>query len=155
MAPRLRILVATLGAVLALPALAGDCPQGVKDAAMKAHPAAQIVACKQEQEDGSVQYSVKLVGKGGEKLELDVSSDGQVLLTEEYVALDAVPPAILKSLKTKHPNAKLQKAEKLTDADGEVTYEIVFGSGDERESATFDMNGNLVEEEEEEEEGQE
>ncbi len=146
-----RYAVLTMALVLAVamwvPAVAGDCPAGVTAAAMKAHPDAKIDGCKKETEEGKVQYSVKLTGNAGEKLELDVSPEGQILLTEEPVAVNTLPPAVLQGLKAKHPDAKPERAVRQTGADGKVTYEIAFHVGKEKKEDTFDANGAFVEEE--------
>ena len=142
-----RILVAVIVVAFPVPVLAADCPSSVKSAAVKAHPDAKVVACKMEKEKGNVQYEVKLAGKGGKKLELDISPDGQILLTEEVVPLDTLPAAVLQGFQAKHPGAKPQRAEKQTVADGKISYEIAFQSGTARKEDTFAADGTFVEEE--------
>lgn len=126
---------------------AGDCPVAVSTAARKAHPGATVQACKQEHENGTTQYEVKLDGKGGERIELDVSPEGNILLTEEVVSLATVPPAVVSALQSKYAGAAPKRAEKQTAADGKVTYELAFSAGGKKKEATFTADGTFVEEE--------
>jgi uncharacterized membrane protein YkoI len=102
--------------------------------------------CKQETEDGKLQYEVKITLKDGKRMELDVDPAGKILLTEEYVELAAVPAAVMSTLATKFPGAKATRAEKQTASDGKVTYEIAFGAGEAKKEATFTADGAMVEE---------
>src|SRR5436309_8041252 len=70
------------------------CPSPVKDAAQKAYPSSKVTACKEEKEKGKVQYEVKLETKEAKKVELDISPEGAVLVTEEEVATRSVPKAV-------------------------------------------------------------
>ena len=151
------VVVASASAVaMVLPASAKECPPPVKAAVEKAHPGATVVGCKEENEDGVVQYAVKIAIKDGKNLAMDVSPEGKVLSMEERVALNQVPAAVMESLTEKYPGAKATSVEKQTGADGKVVYEIVFESGKEKKSAVFYSDGALAEEEEEgEEEGDE
>lgn len=125
----------------------GECPAAVKSAAVKAHPDASVTACKLEKEHGKTQYEVKLTGKAGEKLELDVSPDGNILLTEEYVDVKSVPPAVMDAFHGKYAGATLTRAEKQTAADGKVAYELAFAASGKKKEATFTSDGGFVEEE--------
>jgi hypothetical protein len=125
-----------------------DCPSVVKDAAEKAYPSSKTTGCKQENEKGKVQYEVKLVTKEAKKLELDISPEGSVLLTEEVVAMDSVPKGVMSAFDTKYPKMKAARAEKQTKADGTVTYEIAWKDAKgKKHEATFKEDGSFVEEE--------
>ena len=148
---RTRVLVVVAALGLVSPVFATECPPTIKAAIEKAHPGPKNLACKEEKEEGKLQYEVKITGKDGKEMELDVSPEGKILLTEEQVALDRVPAAVTKSLMAKYHDAKATAAEKQTNAGGKVAYEIAFESGKEKKEATFTADGTLVEEEEEEE----
>src|SRR5262245_21262753 len=77
------------------------CPKAVTEAATKAHPQAKITSCKLEKEN---LYEV-IVKDGGKALALNVTADGRITLTEEPVALEAVPPAVMKSFVERYPKA--------------------------------------------------
>jgi uncharacterized membrane protein YkoI len=126
---------------------ASDCPPAVKAGVEKAHPGAKIESCKEEKEDGKVQFEVKIETKDGKKLELDVSPAGEVLETEEAIKLDAVPAKVMDAFKKKYPHATARGAEKQTKADGKVFYEIAFEDGKAKREASFAADGTFEEEE--------
>jgi len=141
----------TLAAVvlLAVPlsaAAKGACPAAVKTSVYKAYPDAKIRSCKRETHDGKTQYEVKLRA-GGKGLELDVSPDGAILLTEEKIELAAVPAVVTSAFSARYPKATATLAEKQTAADGKVTYELAFKSGGKTKETTFDSAGGFVSEE--------
>ena len=125
---------------------AKECPPAVRAAVVKAHPGAQIAACKEETEQGKLQYEVNITTKQGKKMDIDVSPEGTILLTEVPVTGTAVPDAVMKALDAKYPGAKVLEAMKQTAADGKVSYELSFKSGNERNEQTFISDGTLVEE---------
>jgi hypothetical protein len=126
----------------------GACPPAVTRATQKAHPSSKITACKQENEKGKVQYEVKLETKEAKKLELDVSPEGSILLTEEAVAVDSVPRAVMTAFTAKYPQMKAASADKQTKSDGSVSYEIAWKDAKgKRHEATFSEKGPFLEEE--------
>jgi hypothetical protein len=147
----MRLTPGTLGALMALaftvPVSASPCPANVTEVVLKAHVGAVVNACKQETEYGKVQYEVKITAKDGKRMELDVDPGGTILLTEEHIELAAVPSSVMTAFAAKFPGAKATRAEKQTEADGKVTYEIAFGEGAARKEATFTADGGAVEEE--------
>lgn len=145
--PKGLAMAVILRASASLVSAASECPPAVKAAAMKAHPDATVSACKEETEHGKTQYEVKLTGKAGQKLELDVAPDGSILLTEEYVDLNSVPPTVISAFHGKYAGATPTRAEKQTTADGKVSYELAFSAGGKKKEATFTSDGTFVEEE--------
>lgn len=147
----MRWIPGTLGAAavlaLAVPALASPCPAKVTDAVLQAHAGAVIKECKQETEDGKLQYEAKITSKDGKPMELDIDPGGTILLTEESVELAAIPPAVMAGFAAQFPGAKPTRAEKQTASDGKVTYEVRIGAGAAKKEATFTADGALVEQE--------
>jgi hypothetical protein len=147
----MKVHAAAFATIIALsslvPLAAAECPPAVAAAAQRVHPDATIASCKQEQEHGKTQFEVKLASKDGKAVELDVAPDGTILLTEQYVAISDVPPAVMKAFAAKYGAAKPTKAEMQTAADGKVTYEIAFAAGTKKKEATFASDGAFVEEE--------
>lgn len=133
---------------LALPALASSkpCPTAVRDAVMKAHPAARLKNCKPEKDNGKLQYEVK-ISTGGKQIELDLTPEGALLQTEEKVPLGTVPAAVLSGFRAKYAATRPVAAEKQTKADGKITYEVAFERDGKRREATFTDGGAFVEEE--------
>lgn len=123
------------------------CPEPVKAGALKTYPAAKISSCKQEKENGKIQYEVRLKTGDERKLELDIDPEGAILLTEEKVAAQSVPKAALSAFEAKYPRAKVSGAEKQTKPDGTPTYELAFKKDGKSHEATFDEQGRFVEEE--------
>jgi hypothetical protein len=147
----MRLIQGIIGAAavfaLATPASASPCPANVTDAVLHAHAGAVVNECKQETEDGELQYEVKITLKDGKHMGLDVDPAGKILQTEEYVEIAAVPAAVMTAFATKFPGAKATRAEKQTASDGKVTYEIRYGAAAAKKEATFTADGALVEEE--------
>src|SRR5947208_1770305 len=111
-------------ALLLAPGLAAAqpaCPAAVTDAVQKAYSSSRMTACKQEKEKGKVQYEVKIMTKEETHLELDVSPEGSILLTEQEVPSAAIPKGVMAAFHAKYPKTKAAKAEKQTQADGTVT----------------------------------
>ena len=146
----MRSIVLAAAAVLAfssqVPVMASECPTVVTAAALSAHAGASVTACKQEREHGATRYEVKLATGTG-PIELDVSPEGKILLTEESVAVADVPRAVLAAFDAKHAGAQPTRAEKQTAGDGKVTYEIAFSVGSKKKESTFTAEGVLLEEE--------
>ena len=124
-----------------------ECRASVKAAVEKAHLGGKLHTCKQEKEDGRVQYQVKLEEKTGQKLEIDVTPDGTILQTEEKVSVDSLPATVSKAFATKYPKAIPKRAEQQTHGDGKVSYEIAFATDKGHKEATFSEGGQFMEEE--------
>lgn len=149
----MRLHYMAIASVIALssvaPLAASDCPPAVTAAVQKAHAGATVASCKQEQEKGKTQFEVKLAAKDGKKMEIDVSPDGRILMTEETVALSDVPSAVMNAFAAKYGAAKPTRAESQTTADGKVSYELAFPVAGKKKmkEATFTSEGSFVEEE--------
>jgi uncharacterized membrane protein YkoI len=135
--------------LLAAPAYADAppaCPAAVTTGVNKAFPRSTIGTCKAEHEHGKDFFEVKLTKANGDKVELDIAPNGDVLQVEEKIAADALPDAVKKAFAAKYPKAKTTGAEKQT-AGKEVRYEIAFQTDKGRKEATFAADGTFVEEE--------
>ena len=123
------------------------CPNSIYEAARGAYPSSRVSACKEEREEGRVQYEVKLIHGNEGAIELDVSPEGVVLQTETVVAVGQVPSEITKAFNLKYPNTRVTRAERQTKRDGAVTYELAFAVHGKKHEATFKQDGTLLEEE--------
>jgi len=139
-------LVLCISAGVAL-ASSNTCPEAVRAAITKAHPASTIDSCKKEVEKGVTLYEVKVTRKQASKIELDVAPDGKILQTEENVSLASVPKAVMDGFTAKYKGAKATAAEKQIKADGSIQYELKFGAGKQRKEVTFSESGKFLEEE--------
>ena len=145
-------LVLALVAMSALPigadaAPGPTCPAAVTSAVAKAFPKSRVTRCKAEREEGRDQFEARLTRADGGKLEVDVSPDGKILQTEEKIAVDRVPAAVMTAFAARYPHAKVSSAEKQTPATGEASYELAFASDHGRKEVTFTESGKFVEEE--------
>ena len=123
------------------------CTATVVQAIDKAFPKASIASCKLEHEKGRDQYEVKATKADGAKIEVDVGTDGKILLVEEKIPVDKIPPAVAKAFAAKYPTAKVETAERQTPATGTPTYELAFASEKGRKEATFTADGKFIDEE--------
>ena len=123
------------------------CPGPVLAAVERAFARSTISSCKTEREHGREQLEVKVVKADGAKVEVDVSPDGELLQTEETIALDQVPAAVMKAFAAKYAQAKVTTAEKQTPASGAPSYELGFATAKRRRAATFQQDGTFVAEE--------
>jgi hypothetical protein len=126
---------------------ASDCPPAVAAAVQKAHAGVAIASCKQEKENGTAEFEVKLVETAGKRIELDVAPDGTILMTEQSVAVGDVPAAVMKAFAAKYGATAPARAEMQTSAEGTITYELAFPAGTKNKEATFALDGSFVEEE--------
>ena len=121
------------------------CPEAISGAVQTAYPESKISSCKQEKEDGKIQFVVSLASKTAGNVELDLDTTGSILLTEQIVPVDSVSKGAMSGFKSKYPGVKISRAEKQTKPDGSVTYELSFQDKNKKHDATFRQNGEFVE----------
>jgi len=134
---------------LALPALADDdCPPTVKKAVEKTFPGSQMKKCETETKDGKQMYEVKLKTKDGATTKMDLDPAGVVLMTQQYVAVQAVPTVVMKTFHTKYPEPdyKVTKTEKWTYPDGRTTYRVTYSGAKGQKTVVYTNEGTYVEE---------
>ncbi len=140
----LRILLSA--SLAALPGLAGadtTCPAAVTDAAKKAFPAATITKCIAENSS----FVVKMQNKDKSIVELDISANGEIEQIEQVVPIASLPVAVTNAFAAKYAKATILKAEKQTQADKSVRFEVAFKADKGVKEATFKEDGTFVEEE--------
>ena len=128
-------------------AAAPACPVAVTTSIAKEFPGATTRSCTAEHEDGRDQYEVKIEKSGGEKVEIDVTSDGAILQTEQVIPLDQIPARVMTAFGAKYPGAKATRAEKQMRTGKGAFYEIKFAAEPKAKEATFAEDGTFVEEE--------
>lgn len=142
--PFAAFILATLALAPGLVA-AEKCPAVVIDALKQAYPDGKLTRCVAETERGQKQFEAK-VSRGKDRLEIDVSPAGVILLVEEPFAVADLPAAVARAFATRYPKAKPTRADKMT-AGASVSYEIGFHTDAGRREATFTTEGTFVEEE--------
>jgi hypothetical protein len=136
-------LLATMTLASNVPVRA-DCPARVTSAVKNAYPSAKTLSCTAEQDEGTMVYDVRIRTASGKTLEMDVSPDGNILATEEAVAVKAIPPAVLKALLAKFLDATITDADRVTYDDGEILYELTFAAAGERHEMTVTEAGLVL-----------
>jgi hypothetical protein len=117
-------------------------PAAVQAAFHKAYPTAKIKGASSEVENGKTIYEVESVD-GKINRDLLYSEDGSVIEIEETIALNALPDAVAKALKTETGKGKVEKAEKLTKGET-IQYEFVVTSGKNKREVVIDPTGKIV-----------
>jgi hypothetical protein len=80
----------------------------------------------------------------GKKLEMEVSPEGEILVTEEPIAVSGVPAPAMKALAAKFADAKISNAERLTARDGGISLELTFNSGGKGHEITVAEAGQIL-----------
>jgi hypothetical protein len=106
-----------------------------------------LKACKAERADGVDQFEVKLVRKDKSVVDVDVSTDGKVLVIEEGIAIDKVPASVTKAFAARYPKATATAAEQQQVTGKGMRYELAFAVDGKRKEATFQADGTFVDEE--------
>jgi hypothetical protein len=149
------LALSSLAVMAALaPAHAKKCPQQVKSAIDNAYPGAKLESCKSmpgkkgamgKQESGN-HYQAKLDTKDAKEVDLIMTPDGAILVTEEAMAADSVPAVIVTAFESEHPNTKMSSAARQTDSTGAVVFEIAYLDQGNPVDAYYDRNGKKVKE---------
>jgi hypothetical protein len=105
-----------------------------------------MAACKAEKADGREQFEVKL-DQGGQRIEVDVASDGTILQTESVIPVAEVPANVMSAFSAKYPGAKVTRAEKQARRGKGSFYELKFDAQPKPKEVTFAEDGTFVEEE--------
>ncbi len=88
---------------------------------------AEIKNINKEVEKGAVQYEVETMLNGKHR-DFDVSAKGTLLVVEEEIAVDSIPPAAKATIMKKVGAGKLGMVETFTRPGGETMYEASFTS---------------------------
>lgn len=108
-------------------------PQAVRDAVQREVPGVQPTELKREVEDGFVTYEVAYESDGmGSGLKL--TEDGQIIETEQAIAISDLPGAVLFSIMERFGSGRFDEAELVVLTFYEVKLEV---GGKEREIKVF------------------
>jgi hypothetical protein len=107
-----------------------DLPKAVKKTVKAKYPEAKIRGvAKEKNEEGDTVYEVEMTIKG-KAVDIIVDGEGDIETIEEEIDADDLPKAIQAVASKTFPKGKITKAEKVTDEDKKVTYEIFVKIGD-------------------------
>ncbi len=131
-------------------------PAPVKAAIKAKFPGAELKAAAKESEEGETIFEVVLTYKG-DLYDVALEANGEIEEIERAIFVEALPSAVVKAIKAKHPKAKIEKAEEVTDEDGEVFYEVAIEDGDKDIEVAVTPKGKIKkagEEDEDDEKGE-
>lgn len=136
-------IISSLVATLVLPVFAvqasnlkfSDVPEAVIKSMKTEHPDAKKIEVDKELHFGIVLYEVKFK-TNGKKHETLFDAQGHHFGHEEEIEISEIPQPIIKKLKQTFKKLNIEKAEKISNPDGRVEYEIdVEGDGEDWELA--------------------
>ena len=118
-------------------AFAADVPAVVKTAFAKKYP--NITKVKWDKENENYEASFDL-----NKVDCSVLFDanGNIIETEVEIELNELPKGVLDYVKARYAGKKAKEAAKITDAKGNVTYEVELKGMD----VLFDSEGKFIKE---------
>ena len=125
-------------AISACQSVKPEAPASIQEAFKKLHPEATILQWNDESPVWEAKYK-----EGNEKGAVSFDANGEVTETELVINEVELPnsPAIREYIKSNYPDEKIKGCEKITLANGTVTYEIQI-SGKE---LVFDSEGKFLE----------
>ncbi len=106
-----------------------DLPKAVKTTVKNKYPEAKIKAViKELNEEKEQVYEVEMLIKG-KTCDIIITPKGEIEIIEEEVDADDLPKPVVATFKKTFPKGKIDKAEKVTDEDKKVTYEVFVKVG--------------------------
>ena len=107
-----------------------DVPKAVKKTVKTNYPTAKIRnVLKEKNEEGATVYEVEMTIKG-KAVDIMVDAEGDIEVIEEEIDAEDLPKAVQAVASKTFPKGKISKAEKVTDEDKKVTYEVFVKVGD-------------------------
>ena len=98
-----------------------------------------------EKEEGKHFYKVEYK-KDGREFELQVDDDGKVLETEEILAMEDLPPAVLETVKAESAGGEIKELALETEG-GKTFYEVEFEKGGKEHEVKIAEDGTVLERE--------
>ena len=127
----------------------GDVPKPVVDAVKRRYPKAAIARWEREVEGGKTVYEAG-IRDGMNKLDVEVSPDGKILVEETTIPVEAIPAEVKKGISTsKYASWTIKRAERVVeneDADN-PSYELLVGQKGAMMEVVVDKGGAIKKEE--------
>jgi len=99
------------------------CPAPVKLAIVGKTNGKTVNSIEKITEDGAVTFVVDSRDKEGRASQVEISAEGKLVMQDDALTPDAVPPAIKKAIDAKvTAGGRVMEVHKLTDGDGKVTF---------------------------------
>jgi Putative beta-lactamase-inhibitor-like, PepSY-like len=107
-----------------------DLPKAVQKTVKARFPEAKIRGvAKEKNEEGATVYEVEMTIKG-KAVDIIVDGEGDIEVIEEEIDSDDLPKPVKDVASKTFPKGKITQAEKITDEDKKVTYEVLVKVGD-------------------------
>ncbi len=111
-------------------------PAAVRTAFQKQYPG---IKASWDKEDANYEANFK---QGGKDMSAVIDKNGTIVETETDVPVMDLPESAQDYIKKKYPGTKIEEAERIVKADGEVNYEVEVHD----KEVIFDANGQFVKE---------
>jgi len=121
-----------------------DMPAPVLAAFEKAYPSATVKGYGKEVEKGKTYYEIESVD-GGRTLDVSYLPDGTVAEIEKGVTEGNLPAPVKDAVAKKHPDGKIEKAEKATRG-SVVQYDVKIATGKTKVEMSIDPTGKVISE---------
>ena len=120
-----------------------DLPNQVLEAFKSAYPKANPRSyTKVEVNSVPLFYRIEIAEKALHR-NVTYNPDGSVSNLEDRIATNELPAAAQQIIKEKHPNGRVERAEKVTRG-GQIEYKSAVKSGDKSFNLVFDADGKLI-----------
>ena len=84
---------------------------------------------KEKDQEGDTVYEIEMTVKG-KAIDIIVNAQGEIDTIEEELEISDLPKPVQAAATKTYPKGKITKAEKVTDEDKKVTYEVFIKIGD-------------------------
>lgn len=145
------------GVMLILTTVLGGCAMFSKEVKLEDVPSAAQAAIQShtsggtikkitcEKEEGKHFYKVEYK-KDDREFELQIDDDGKVLETEEILAMEDLPPAVLETVKTESAGGEIKELALETE-DDKTFYEVEFEKDGKEHEVKINADGTVLERE--------
>jgi hypothetical protein len=117
-------------------------PADVQKAIAKYATESEVKKIEKGDVDGKMAYEFE-IEKAGKKSEVTLLPNGELLATEEAIALADVPATARKTIEEQATGGKILSTEKVFEK-GKTAYEAVIEKGGKKTEITVDPKGKLV-----------
>ena len=120
-----------------------EVPKAVIDAFKAKFPKAAIKNAIREDADGKCVYEIEST-RDSLTIDAVLKPDGEFVEIEQEIKTSTLPAVVTAAVQTKHPKAKLKKAEEVTRV-GKMIYEVLIETADGKEAeVAIDKDGKII-----------
>ena len=97
-----------------------------------------------EKEEGKNFYKVEYTNDDGQKFELEVDKDGEVIEAEEIVTMEDLTPAVKETVKTESAGGEIKELALLETEEGKIFYEVEFEKDGKEHKVKIAEDGTVL-----------